>query len=110
MDVHVRREITNALRRRSVDVLTAREDDAHELPDAELLDHASALGRVLFSQDVDLVVEAAQRQRHLRGFAGVIYAHQLHITIGQCIEELELLAKICEPEEMADRLLYLPLR
>lgn len=62
MDHHVPRAITSALRLRGVDVLIAAEDDAATLPDPELLDRAAALGRALFSQDEDLLVEAARRQ------------------------------------------------
>jgi hypothetical protein len=43
MDVHVPQAITDQLRRRGVDVLTAIEDDSTELPDDELLEHASQL-------------------------------------------------------------------
>jgi hypothetical protein len=32
-----------------------------------------------------------------RDFAGVIYAPQLGITIGQAIRDLELIAKVMEP-------------
>jgi len=49
MDVHVRAEVTDGLRARGVDVLTAQEDGTAELDDPELLDHATALGRVLES-------------------------------------------------------------
>ena len=55
MDVHVRRAITEGVRLRGVDVFTAQEDGATRLSDAELLDRATALGRVLFSQDEDLL-------------------------------------------------------
>jgi hypothetical protein len=51
MDHHVAHPITAALRVRGVSVLTAIEDGAERLPDADLLDRATALGRVLFSQD-----------------------------------------------------------
>jgi len=44
MDVHVPRAITQGLRLRGVDVLTAQEDDARVLPDPELLDRAAVLG------------------------------------------------------------------
>lgn len=57
MDVHVRRAVTGGLRLRQVDVLTAQEDGASALPDAALLSRAQALGRVLFTQDFDLLVE-----------------------------------------------------
>ena len=41
MDVHIPQAITEQLRRRGVDVLTAIEDDATELPDDELLERAT---------------------------------------------------------------------
>jgi hypothetical protein len=59
MDVHVPAAITRALVLRNVDVLTAQLDGTTRLDDAALLDRATALGRVLFSQDDDLLAEAA---------------------------------------------------
>jgi len=61
MDVHVRRTVTAGLRLRGVDVMTAQEDGAGELLDPELLDRATELGRVLFTQDDDLLREAKRR-------------------------------------------------
>jgi len=78
MDHHVPRPITTGLRVRGVDVLTAAEDDAR-LPDPDLLDRASALGRVLFSRDADLLREATRRLAGGIPFLGVIYAHQLRV-------------------------------
>jgi predicted nuclease of predicted toxin-antitoxin system len=97
MDVHVRRAVTLGLRLRGVDVIMAREDGAGELDDSSLLDRASALGRVLFTQDDDLLREADERQRTGKSFAGVIYCHQLRATVGRCITDLELLAKATDP-------------
>jgi len=82
VDVHVRRAVTTGLRLRGVDVLTAQEDGAAEFDDPRLLDRARELGRVLFTQDDDLLKEAARRQETGEEFAGLIYAHQLNITIG----------------------------
>jgi hypothetical protein len=110
MDVHVRRAITVGLRLRGVNVLTAQDDGAAELDDPPLLDRATALGRVLFSQDDDLLREAARRQQTGETFAGVIYGHQLNVTIGRCIDDLELIANVTEPEEWANKVVYLPLR
>jgi len=108
-DVHVPRAIAQQLRLRGVDVLTAQEDGADQFLDSELLDRAMALNRVLFSQDDDLLREATQRQRHGEHFAGVIYAHQLKVTIGQCVQDLELIAKVAEPGDFVDWVEYLPL-
>jgi hypothetical protein len=110
MDVHVRRAVTDGLRLRGIDVLTAQEDGAGEFTDPELLDRAGVLGRILFSQDDDLLREAHKRQQSGALFAGVIYAHQLNVSIGQCIDELELIAVLTEPEEWINRLAYLPLK
>ena len=110
MDVHVRRAISVALRLRGVDVLTAQEDGAAQLPDPKLLDRATDLGRVLFTQDHDLLREARLRQREDRHFAGVIYAHQLGIGIGQCINDLELICKVNQPEDFVCLVEYLPLK
>ena len=110
MDVHVRRAVTAGLRLRGVDVLTAQEDGAGELPDPELLARTTELGRVLFTQDDDLLREAKRRQQTGESFAGIIYAHQLGITVSQCIADLELIAQASDPHEWLNRTVYLPLK
>jgi hypothetical protein len=42
-------------------------------------------------------------------FAGVIYAHQQLVTIGNCIRDLEIIAKAIDPEDLANCVQYLPL-
>jgi Domain of unknown function (DUF5615) len=61
MDVHVPSAITQGLRARGVSVVTAQEDRSDRLPDPALLDRATALGHALFTQDQDLLAEAARR-------------------------------------------------
>jgi len=108
MDQHVPRSITIGLRSRNLNVLTAAEDSASTFTDSELLERASLRGRVLFLQDDDLLAEAARRQSEdIR--LGVIYAHQLRISIRACIHDLELIALVGEPEELHNRALFLPL-
>ncbi|MBI5384432.1 MAG: DUF5615 family PIN-like protein [Verrucomicrobia bacterium] len=110
MDVHVRRSVTTGLRLRGVDVLTAQEDGTARWDDDALLDRACELERVLFSQDEDLLKEGSFRQRQSVPFAGVIYAHQQNITTRQTIDDLELLAKAGHPEDLAGRVVFLPLK
>jgi hypothetical protein len=109
MDHNVPRAITIGLRLRNVDVLTAYEDGASTLNDPDLLDRASELERVLFTMDDDLLVEAAARQGQGIDFGGVVYAHQLRISIGACVHDLELVAKVGEPEDLRGRVQFLPL-
>ena len=110
MDVHVRRAVTAALRLRSIDVLTAQEDGSAELADDVLLKRATELGRVLVSQDEDLLGEGARWLSEGKKFSGIIYAHQLRITIGQMVEDLELIARATSQNEWWGRVEYLPLR
>jgi hypothetical protein len=102
--------VISALRERGVDVLTVQEDGRESLPDPAVLDRATELGRVLFSQDDDLLGEAARRQRAGVSFSGVIFAHQQEVAIRLCIDDLELIATACEALEFQDRVEYLPLR
>ena len=109
MDEHVHRAITTNLRLRGIDVLTAQDDGRRQVPDHILLDRATELQRVLFSQDEDLLAEANHRQQKRIRFAGVVYAHQLNLSIGACVRDLELIAKLANPEDLADHVEYLPL-
>ncbi|MEM7016603.1 MAG: DUF5615 family PIN-like protein [Pseudomonadota bacterium] len=94
---------------RGIDVITAYEGNHEHADDFTLLDRANYLSRVLFTQDDDFLNEAAQRQRHKQTFQGVIYAYQLDISIGQCIEDLELVATLSQSEELDNQVLFLPL-
>jgi hypothetical protein len=109
MDHHVPKAITNGLRSRGVDVITAHEDGADQLDDSKLLDRAGELKRVLFTQDDDLLGEAAKRMKEGISFSGVIYAHQLRVAIGVCVRDLETIAMAGEAEDMINQIQFLPL-
>lgn len=109
MDQHVPKAITDGLRLRSVDCITALEDDAATMDDPDLLDRATALGRPLMTSDKDLLVEADRRQTEGIDFAGVIYSHSLRVSVRGCIDDLEIITKAADPEELANRVQFLPL-
>jgi len=109
MDVHVALAITEQLRMRGVDVLTAQMDNATRLDDPPLLDRGIELGRILFSRDKDMLKIAAERQRDNRLFSGLVYAHQLRVSIGRCVDDLEVIAKATNPEEWVGKVMFLPL-
>lgn len=110
MDVNVPSAIVYGLRIRGIDVLTSQEDGTRELSDADLLDRTTELNRLLFTRDEDFLREATQRQQRGETFSGVVYAHQLRVSIGQCVQDLAVIALASDPEEFANRLEYLPLR
>jgi hypothetical protein len=108
MDVHVPLAITEQLRRRGIDVLTAREDGSTTLDDDVLLERALQLGRVLFTQDIRFKAMAEDWQRRGKPFAGLVFGHQLGGTIGQFVRDLELLSQASEPEDWLNAIEYLP--
>jgi hypothetical protein len=108
MDVHVPGAITRQLRRRGVDVLTAQEDRHDAFPDEQVLTRASQLGRVVFTHDVRFRARAENWQQHGHEFAGLLFGPQLGGTIGQYVEDLELIAKASEPHEWRNIVQFLP--
>ena len=109
MDHHVRSAVTKGLRRRGLDVLTAFEDGHAATSDDQLLVRSTELGRVMFTQDDDFLVVSEAWLRDGRPFAGLVYAHQLHATVGQLISDLQLIVEAATPNEMKNTVLFLPL-
>jgi predicted nuclease of predicted toxin-antitoxin system len=109
LDENVHGDVARGLARRGVDVLTAQADGRDATPDPEVLDRATELGRVLFSQDEDLLAEAHRRQDAGIPFAGVVYTHQDRLSVGELIRQLQVAAEAGEPGDFQDRVTYLPL-
>lgn len=110
MDQHVKSAVTRGLRMRGIDVLTIQEDGRSTAEDNEVLCRATELQRVVFTQDDDFLVIAADRQHRSEEFSGVVFAAQQRVTTSQCINELELIAKILAPAEAANQVFFLPLQ
>jgi predicted nuclease of predicted toxin-antitoxin system len=109
MDEHVHRAITNGLRLRNVDVLTVQEDDQTGVSDEMVLARSITLNRVVFTQDDDFLLIANRLQQQGVYFTGVIYGHQQKVTVGDCVRDLEMIAKAAAPEDLASLVQYLPL-
>jgi hypothetical protein len=110
MDHQIHLAITEGLRRRGIDVLTALEDGRSTARDDELLQRATVLHRVFVSQDQDLLRITAEWQRSGRDFSGVAFGIQQDLDIGGTIEYLELIAHTKSAEEMRNRVQYIPAR
>lgn len=63
MDENVDGRIVRQLRLRKVDVVTVQSDGRSGIADPLVMDRATDLRRLLFSQDTDLLAEATRRQR-----------------------------------------------
>ena len=107
-DHHVPRGIAVGARQCGVDVLTTEADGTADRDDEFLLQRATDFGRVVFTQDKDFLALATAWQRSRREFTGMVYAHQLRITIGGAIHDLALIALLVNPDEMRNRVEFLP--
>ena len=107
-DVHVPRPLAMAARGRGLDVLTSQEDGTATVDDDVLLARATALERVVVTQDNHfngIVAEAlAARTR----FTGVVFIRK-DSELFQVTESLELLARLEEPAKFQEGVIYVPL-
>jgi len=102
MDEHVPPTVTEGLRRRGVDVLTAQEAQKLAASDEEHLAFARAQERVIFTQDADFLRLHAAGTVH----AGIAYTPQ-QTPVGDMIRGLVLIAEVLEPSDMADQVEFL---
>ena len=109
LDVHIPLAVSVQLPRRGIDVLTAQADNSATLPDHELLARASLLGRTIVTSDIRFRVLAENWQSTGKDFAGLIYGHPLHVTIGRMVPDLELLSRAVATEEIRNQIVFLPL-
>ena len=108
-DVHVDRAIAGQLRLRQVEVLTAQEDDSDRFSDETLLEHALQLGRPIVTHDIHFLAMAENWQRLGRPFCGLIFAHLMQASIGQCVRDLEIIAKATDLQDWGSAVVRLPL-
>src|SRR5206468_1255776 len=102
-DEQIPADIVTGLLAGGVDVITAQQDGRTGASDTDLLDRATALGRVLVTNDRDFLVETARRQRLGIHFAGVAYAQLLRMRISQSVSSLVLLSLAADPGDQANR-------
>jgi hypothetical protein len=108
-DECVRGQIISGLRKRGIDLITAVEDGQAGTADSAILDRATVLGRVLYTEDDDFLLVTAERQEAGIHFSGVVYAHPILVSIGVAIEHLGIIATLAEAAELDDLVTYLPL-
>ena len=57
---------------------------------------------VVFSPDDNFLAEANYCQSEKANFIGVVYAHKLRVSVGDCIRDLEIIAKAGHLEELTN--------
>ena len=109
LDEHVPLAIVHGLRLRGVEFLTVKDDGLAGFPDAVILDRATTIGHVVYTQDDDLLDEAVRRGGQGIPFAGVVHANPLRLTVGRQIDDLRRIATFGTPDDFANRVELLPL-
>jgi uncharacterized protein with PIN domain len=101
-DEHVAKAISRGLRQRGVDAKTPVEADLMGAPDAEHLRFAASEGRVIVTQDDDILRLHAARHSHAR----IAYSPQ-GTSIGDIIRGLMLIYQVLDAEDMIDHVEFL---
>jgi hypothetical protein len=103
--------IVRGLRRRvpDLDLITVDEAGLATTPDPDVLEWAATHGRVLVTQDVNTLIGfALDRVRAGQPMPGVVVCGK-SVTIGQAIDDLELIACCSDPDDFRDQVKFLPL-
>lgn len=93
----------------NLDIIRIQDTALSGLSDREVLEWAAQNGRIVLTHDVSTMTRFAyERIRAGRQCAGIIEVPQ-SMPIGQAIDDLLLIAEVCLPEELENRIEFLPL-
>lgn len=110
-DEDLNNRILRGLLRLQPDLDIIRVQDTHlgGSPDQEVLEWATLHDRILVTHDVSTMTQFAySRMRTGQTIAGIIEVPQ-SMPVGQAISDLLLMAEAYLPEELENRIAYLPL-
>jgi len=102
MDEHVPATVSQGLRRRGVDVLTAQEASMVAVPDEQHLTLAVREGRIVFTQDADFLRRHTDNYPH----RGMVYAPQ-RTAPGTMVRGLMLIYEVLSPDDMIGHVEFL---
>ena len=103
-DENVERSIVEGLRRRRIEVVSARELGYIGKPDEFHIEKASEIKAVILTHDVDFLRIASGPDIH---HGGIIFSHPKNVSIGQCIRGVELIAKILTDKDTENHIEFL---
>ena len=106
-DESVNVAITEGLKRRGVEAWSAKDAGKLGLTDEEQLQYATSEKASIFSHDDDFLKVAVRWIKEGKMHYGVIYAHRLDYSIGECMRKLKLVADILTQEDMINHIEFL---
>jgi predicted nuclease of predicted toxin-antitoxin system len=111
-DEHIARALIVGLRREfeEIDIVRVQDVGLRTMDDQAILQWAAEQGRVLITHDIRTMPDFAHhRVAELSQMPGVLVVPTT-MPIGAAIEELSAIGAASEPDEWANRVVYLPLR
>lgn len=103
-DENIERSIIEGLRRRGIEVVSARELGYLSKPDEFHIKKASEIKAVILTHDIDFLRIASNPAiTHY----GIIFSHPKNIPIGQCIRGVELIATVLSDKDMGNHIEFL---
>jgi len=103
-DESVNVAIVEGLKRRGVKIWSARDVGKVGLRDEEQLEYAINERAAIFTHDDDFLSLVRESGR---GHYGIIYVHQLHLSIGESIRRLKNIAETKSSNEMRNQIQFL---
>lgn len=102
MDEHIPKAVTEGLRRRGVNVLSAQEAGMSGANDYDQLSLANKEGRIIFTKDADFL------RLHKAGVShqGIIYSSK-QSPVGYTVRVLMIIHDLVTPEEMSGRVEFI---
>lgn len=99
--------ISDGLRRRGEDVVTAGEEGLLGASDDTQLARATSLGRVLLTADQDFLLLAHRRIIEGASFPGVLFLLP-EASVGEAVRAICVASAVLDPDDMANRIEWLP--
>jgi len=106
-DENIESAIVEGLRRRGIEVISARDTGDLGKSDEYHLKRAYELGAVILTYDVDFLKIAHQKYQEGKEHKGILYAHPQDLSLGECIRLVELVTQVLTEEEMENRIEFL---
>jgi predicted nuclease of predicted toxin-antitoxin system len=101
-DESVNNAIVEGLKRRGVNVFSAKDLGKLGLTDEEQLKTATQKQAVIFTCDADFLRIALYKPHY-----GIIYVHQQKLTVGECIKRLKIISQTRTAQEMQNQIHFL---
>ena len=106
-DENIEEAIIQGLRRRGVEIVSARERVYIGRDDEFHLLKAKQLGAVVLTHDTDFLIMVHQWRSDGREHNGILYTHSQNLSIGECIRRVELVVHVLSEEEMRNHIEFL---